>query len=99
LLGQQQRKRVHRERYAGGIRVAADSLAALRDVDISIRWLECRTEALVELRWQEIEKLARALLERETLTIDEVRELLFGEFRLQAAKFVSVASSRENRGA
>jgi hypothetical protein len=42
------------------------------------RWWNCAGKS---------EKLARALLERETLTSDEVRELLFGEFRLQAAKF------------
>ena len=51
-------------------------------IDHLVRWLECETEMLVELRWQEIETVAHALLERETLTREEVRELLFGEYRI-----------------
>jgi ATP-dependent Zn protease len=51
-----------------------------------IRWLECRTQMLIETRWQQIETVARALLERETLTSDEVRELIFGREFMEAAK-------------
>jgi hypothetical protein len=51
-------------------------------IDPLVRWLECETEMLVELCWQEIETVAHALLERETLTSEEVRELLFGQYRV-----------------
>jgi hypothetical protein len=40
------------------------------------RWLHARSNAIVELRWREIGAVAEALLKRETLSLDEVREVI-----------------------
>ena len=42
--------------------------------------LQARAEALVNEHWPEIQKVAEALLEHETLSVDDVPEILFGHF-------------------
>jgi len=44
-----------------------------------LRWLELRTDRLVESRWQNIERVARALLERKTMASSEIVEIIDGE--------------------
>jgi hypothetical protein len=44
-----------------------------------LRWLELQTDRLVENRWQDIERVARALLERRILTGSEIVEIIEGE--------------------
>lgn len=45
-------------------------------VELLLRWLYHQAENLVKLRWVEIRAVAKALLERKTLTGDELREVI-----------------------
>lgn len=44
-------------------------------LDAFIRWLELRTQDLVEIHMSAIDRVAQALLERKTLTSDEIKEI------------------------
>jgi hypothetical protein len=44
-----------------------------------LRWLELCTDRLVESRWQDIERVARALLERKIMAGSEIDEVIDGE--------------------
>jgi hypothetical protein len=51
---------------------AGDSLGA----ELLLRWLERRTELLIEKHWPKIHELAFALLENDQLTGEQIREVL-----------------------
>ena len=46
-------------------------------VPLLLKWLEHETENLVDARWEKICAVAEALLNRKTLSGDEVREIIF----------------------
>ena len=47
--------------------------------DRFLRWLELRTDRLVQNHWQDIERVARALLERKTMNGGEIVKIIEGE--------------------
>jgi ATP-dependent Zn protease len=60
-------------------RKAVDLAIRVTDTDgvrLLLGWLRHGTECLVQTRWREIEAIAAALLERKTLTGDEIREII-----------------------
>jgi ATP-dependent Zn protease len=63
---------------------AVDWLAAIsrgdpEETGLLWRLAEHRARRLVEVRWDNVERLAGALLERRTLTVDEVRDVMFSK--------------------
>jgi ATP-dependent Zn protease len=64
----------HQKAADFALRVSGDDEGAA----LLLRWLMHRTKNMVEVRWPQIQKLASALLEREVLSGDEVRELIWG---------------------
>ena len=50
-----------------------------KGVELLLAWLRHETECLVALRWPQIQAVASALLEHETLTGEQVRAVLFPE--------------------
>jgi hypothetical protein len=50
----------------------------VREGDAYWKWLEIRTENLIEFHWKDVKAVAEALLERETLTYEEVYEIIRG---------------------
>jgi len=42
------------------------------EVNAMLRWLQIRTENLIETGWREVEAVANALLERDTLSSEEI---------------------------
>jgi len=57
------------------LRIGGDSDGANKFLD----WLDHRTDQLVKTRWQDIECVARALLERKTMKGSEIVEVITGE--------------------
>jgi ATP-dependent Zn protease len=56
--------------------IAGSVCGSAEEENTFIKWLEARTQVILDLRWHEVERIAAALLERKRLSSKELVELM-----------------------
>jgi len=70
----------HAVKFASYVVIGDEELAKIAS------WLYVRAETQVDVRWIEIEKVAAALLDKGTLSSEQVRRILFGDALVDLGK-------------
>jgi ATP-dependent Zn protease len=61
-----------RSDYERAAEIAHRLCGSDKEVNACLRWLQVRTENLIETDWREVEAVAKALIERSTLNAEEI---------------------------
>ena len=88
FAGDAAERRFHKRRRFGGwsdydraTNAASNVCSSPNATEAFLRWLEIAAADLVDLNWPAIDAVAKALVERKTLTGGQVRTAMFAEFR------------------
>jgi len=72
-------------------------MAAPNEAPLLIKLLTVRTRNLIAVRWNEVERIAAALLERKWLSLEDGQRVIFGDELMDSMK--AVAERTRNRAA
>ena len=70
---------------------------APNETSLWIKLLTIRTRNLLEIRWNEVEKIAAALLERKWLSLEDGQRIIFGDGFVDTVKALAERVKSDNR--